>query len=117
MARHASSAAAIALLVVACNGLTGVGALDAVDESSTSGGGDAAVDQSSGTDGSSGGDGGALGDSGAIDISDDGGTDASSDADAAPPLGYCASLPAGTADVCTDFDDNVFPGPWTQHPM
>lgn len=44
----------------------------------------------------------------------DAGTDAplAVDGDAGPPLGFCASLsPAPT--LCTDFDDGVFPAPWT----
>jgi hypothetical protein len=37
---------------------------------------------------------------------------AEASADGAPPLGFCASL-SPAPDLCTDFDDAVFPGSWT----
>lgn len=100
-----------AVLLVACNALTGVGDLGIDEGSVKNGSPDAgAADAPTASDGGTN-DGGLSNDGGTINVNDDAGLDGG-DADAAPPLGFCASLVPAAA-LCTDFDDNVFPGPWT----
>src|SRR5688572_4462620 len=109
MARGVTFAASGALLVVACNAFTGVSDLRIGDGTSSPGVPEAGTDSAAlETDSGSSPDGALDGDSGTIVVTD---LDAGADSDAAP-LGFCASLSPAPS-LCTDFDDNVFPGPWT----
>lgn len=98
-----AQAALFALVAVACNAVTGVGDLGVEDPTQKRGPNDGGADGASTTvDGSPTSDGGPLG-----DASGEGDADAD-----ATPLGFCASL-SPAPELCTDFDDAVFPGPWT----
>lgn len=108
-ARFALAAApALMALALACNALTGVGDLGIDDGTRVASTDDAAVDRTVVSVDSGAPNDGSLGnDDGSIVVIDDAGQDAD-----AAPLGFCASLSPAPA-LCTDFDDNVFPGPWT----
>jgi hypothetical protein len=99
----------LAMLGVACNALTGVGKLG-IDDDTGAASTDARPSDAS-SDGGASNDGALTDDGGSINVIDDAGSDGGADADAAP-LGFCASLIPAAA-LCTDFDDAVFPGPWT----
>jgi hypothetical protein len=109
MARGVTLAASAAMLAIACNAITGVSDLGIADGTSSptvsgprTDGGPIENESGPSTDGAP------TGDSGTVVVTD---PDGGADADAAP-LGFCASLSPAPS-LCTDFDDNVFPGPWT----
>lgn len=112
MPRRATFAAVFALLAIACNALNGVGDLGVQDATSTTGAGDASLD---GVDR----DGAGTADTGtppegdgSVIVTDDAGIDANGDADASPPLGFCAALSLTPPTLCSDFDGATI-APWT----